>query len=100
MPDKSDGKRFRWMSKQLAGFIFLMAFSLPVGLWGLVAIAKWSIPENLLLIGFAAFLVLWISGFCVWAGAKGYSPLIGIPMALIMPPIGIAMLAWYLPDKR
>jgi hypothetical protein len=61
---------------------------------------NWSIAENILLIGLAELLVLWVAGFCVWAGAKGYSPLIGIPMALIMPPIGIAMLAWYLPDKR
>jgi uncharacterized membrane protein len=117
MTDKPDGKRWGWMTKRLAGLIFLMAFILLIGLVGSFALVEWSIAEkiangasqsvansqayaSLFLIGLGAVLVLWVAGFCVWAGAKGYSPLIGIPMALIMPPIGIAMLARYLPDKR
>jgi hypothetical protein len=102
MADKPDAKRWRWMTKRLTGFIFVMAFIVFIGLVGLVAIGPLDeslLRVNLFLIAWPAFLALWAIGHCVWAGAKGYSPLVGIPLAL-MPILGVAALALYLPDKR
>jgi hypothetical protein len=102
MADKPDAKRWRWMTKRLTGFIFVMTFIVFIGLVGLVAIGPLDeslLRVNLFLIAWTAFLALWAIGHCVWAGAKGYSPLVGIPLAL-MPILGVAALALYLPDKR
>jgi hypothetical protein len=99
---KPDGKRWRWMTKQLAGFFFIMTFIVFIGLVGLFAIGPIDeslLRANLFLIAWTAFLASWAIGHCVWAGAKGYSPLVVIPLAL-MPILGVAALAWYLPDKR
>ncbi len=102
MTDKPDAKRWRWMTKRLTGFIFAMAFIVFIGLVVLVAIGP--LDESLLrvylfLIAWTAFLALWSIGHCVWAGARGYAPLLGVPLA-VMPILGLAVLVLYLPDKR
>jgi hypothetical protein len=102
MTDKPDGKRWGWMTKRLAGFIFVMAFMMFIGLIGLVAIGPLDdslLRVNLFLIAWIAFWALWVIGHCVWAGAKGYSPLVGVPLAL-MPFLGVVVLSLYLPDRR
>ena len=38
MSDRSDGKRWGWMTKRLAGFVFAMAFLVFIGLVSLTAI--------------------------------------------------------------
>ncbi len=103
MADKPESQRWRWMTKRLAAFLFAMAFAVLIGLFVLMATDP---PQDesliliyVVLIGWTALLTLWTTGHCVWAGAKGYSPLVGVPLALI-PFLGMGVLALYLPDKR
>jgi hypothetical protein len=102
MTARPDAKRWRWMTKRLTGFIFATAFVVFIGLVVLVDIGPLDeslLRVNLFVIAYTALLALWSIGHCVWAGAKGYSPLLGVPLA-VMPILGVAVLALYLPDRR
>jgi CHASE2 domain-containing sensor protein len=59
-------------------------------------------PNNLATLCFqitcGAFVVLFLTGMAVWAGAKGWHPIIGVLLGLFCSLIGLAILL-FLPDK-
>jgi len=90
-----------WMTLKRAFLILLFAFAWLVGFIALGALVGSYVDEKIagLCLGIAliGFMVWLLIGFAVWAGAKGYSPLLGAFLAWI-GPLGMFILV-FLPDK-
>lgn len=91
------------MTLKMAYLILLLAFVWLVGI-SLLGGAITGPPERRYLadiifpVALVGFFIIFLVGFAVWAGAKGYSPLLGIVLAWI-GPLGMLILV-FLKDKN
>jgi hypothetical protein len=89
------------MTLNRAYLILVVAFAWVIGLslLGSFLVQTFHAPVLSLLIpiAFIGFILMFLAGLAVWAGAKGYSPSIGIVLGLV-GPLGMLVM-FLLPDR-